>query len=90
MYALAGEQSADQWITIIEAGRLPIRLERLLLVTVTTVLSAAISPVQARTDLTAFADANGYIDVQVLACAALAGTWLGDADRLTTLVQRQV
>ena len=85
MYALAGEQSADQWITIIEAGRL-----RPLLVIVTTSLSAAISPVQARTDLTAFADANGYIDVQVLACAALAGTWLGDADRLTTLVQRQV
>jgi hypothetical protein len=37
-YALAGEQSADQWITIIDAGRLPIRLERPLLVIVTSIL----------------------------------------------------
>jgi predicted deacetylase len=47
-------------------------------------LSSASSHVQAQTDLTAYADANGYIDVQALTCAALAGTWQGDADRLTT------
>jgi predicted deacetylase len=47
-------------------------------------LSSASSRVQAQTDLTAYADANGYIDVQALTCAALAGTWQGDADRLTT------
>src|SRR5258705_11803487 len=47
-------------------------------------LSSASSHVQAQTDLTAYADANGYIDVQALTGAALAGTWQGDADRLTT------
>jgi hypothetical protein len=31
-----------------------------------------------------YADANGYINVQALTCAALAGTWQEDADRLTT------
>jgi hypothetical protein len=50
----------------------------------TIILAAASSQVQAQTDLTAYADANGYIDVQALTCAALAGTWQGDADRLTT------
>ena len=54
------------------------------LATATTILAAASSHVQAQTDLTAYADANGYIDVQALTCAALAGTWQGDADRLTT------
>ena len=54
------------------------------LATATVVLAAASSHVQAQTDLTAYADANGYIDVQALTCAALAGTWQGDADRLTT------
>jgi predicted deacetylase len=47
-------------------------------------LAFAGSNVQAQTDLTAYADAEGYIDVQTLTCAALAGTWQGDADRLTT------
>jgi hypothetical protein len=54
------------------------------LATATVILAAASSHVQAQTDLTAYADANGYIDVQALTCAALAGTWQGDADRLTT------
>jgi HdeA/HdeB family protein len=50
----------------------------------TIVLGVASSRLHAQTDLTAYADANGYIDVQALTCAALAGTWQGDADRLTT------
>ena len=54
------------------------------LATATAILAAASSHVRAQTDLTAYADANGYIDVQALTCAALAGTWQGDADRLTT------
>ncbi len=54
------------------------------LATATAILAAASSHVQAQTDLTAYADANGYIDVQALTCAALAGTWQDDADRLTT------
>src|SRR5947208_16812592 len=54
------------------------------LIIAATILAAASSRVQAQTDLTAYADADGYIDVQALTCAALAGTWQGDADRLTT------
>ena len=58
---------------------------RIMLPVVTTMLLFAANPsVEAQTDLTAYADANGYIDVQTLTCAALAGTWQGDADRLTT------
>jgi hypothetical protein len=49
-----------------------------------TIFAAAGSCAHAQTDLTAYADANGYIDVQALTCAALAGTWQEDADRLTT------
>jgi hypothetical protein len=36
----------------------------------------------AQTDLSAYADANGYLDVQKLTCAQLAGTWQEDADKL--------
>ncbi len=57
---------------------------RKILILAATILGAACSNVQAQTDLTAYADAEGYIDVQALTCAALAGTWQGDADRLTT------
>ena len=53
-------------------------------VLIVAVFALAGSNVQAQTDLTAYADAEGYIDVQTLTCAALAGTWQGDADRLTT------
>jgi inactivated superfamily I helicase len=37
----------------------------------------------AQTDLSAYADSNGYIDVQKLTCGQLAGTWQQDADLLT-------
>ena len=33
-------------------------------------------------DLSAYADTNGYLDVQKLTCAQLAGTWQEDADKL--------
>lgn len=39
---------------------------------------------RAQTDLSAYADADGYLDVQQLTCAQLAGTWQQDADMLTT------
>jgi inactivated superfamily I helicase len=42
------------------------------------------SSVNAQVDLTAYADAEGYIDVQTLTCAQLAGTWQDQADLLTT------
>ena len=38
---------------------------------------------RAQTDLSAYADANGFLDVQKLTCAQLAGTWQQDADMLT-------
>src|SRR5271169_5158975 len=37
---------------------------------------------RAQVDLSAYADANGFIDVQTLTCAQLAGTWQQDADML--------
>ena len=37
---------------------------------------------RAQTDLKTYADANGYLDVQKLTCAQLAGTWQEDADKL--------
>lgn len=39
---------------------------------------------QAQVELKTYADANGYIDVQALTCAQLAGTFQEDADMLTT------
>jgi hypothetical protein len=42
------------------------------------------SNVQAQVPLSAYMDANGYIDVQALTCAQLAGTFQEDADMLTT------
>lgn len=53
---------------------------------VTTVLIALVLlpwNAKAQTDLSTYADANGYLDVQKLTCAQLAGTWQEDADLLT-------
>jgi hypothetical protein len=43
---------------------------------------ASVSASQAQTPLSAYADANGFIDVQALTCAQLAGTFQEDADML--------
>ena len=42
------------------------------------------STAHAQVELKTYADANGYIDVQKLTCAQLAGTFQEDADLLTT------
>jgi len=42
----------------------------------------AATAAQAQSPLTAYADAKGYIDVQKLTCAQLAGTFQEDADFL--------
>ena len=42
------------------------------------------APAVAQTALGAYADDKGYIDVQKLTCAQLAGTFQEDADMLTT------
>jgi hypothetical protein len=46
-------------------------------------LATTIPAAHAQVDLSTYADANGFIDIQKLTCAQLAGTWQGDADRLT-------
>ena len=54
-----------------------------------TIAAAAItlffvSGANAQVDLSTYADKEGYIDVQTLTCAQLAGTFQEDADLLTT------
>ena len=39
---------------------------------------------RAQVDLSTYADANGYLNVQALTCAQLANTWQQDADALAT------
>lgn len=52
------------------------------LVLAVSCLAMTTSVVRAQTDLTAYADANGVLDVQKLTCAQLANTWQQDADML--------
>src|SRR3954467_3176675 len=59
-------------------------MRKTIVVAMTILAATSCSHVTAQTDLTSYADANGYINVQALTCAALAGTWQEDADRLTT------
>ena len=54
------------------------------LILAAAVLAIAGSNAHAQVDLSAYADANGYIDVQALTCAQLANTWQQDADMLST------
>jgi hypothetical protein len=49
---------------------------------VAAVLLGAASAAQAQVELKNYADAKGYIDVQKLTCAQLAGTFQEDADFL--------
>ena len=53
------------------------------LILATTLSTMAIPVARAQVDLSTYADANGFLNVQKLTCAQLAGTWQGDADRLT-------
>jgi hypothetical protein len=54
------------------------------LILVAILCMTAIQTARAQVDLSSYADANGFINVQTLTCAQLAGTWQGDADMLTT------
>jgi len=45
---------------------------------------AAATPAAAQVELKAYANADGYLDVQALTCAQLANTFQEDADHLTT------
>jgi hypothetical protein len=48
----------------------------------TVALAITGSTARAQVDLSTYADAQGFLDVQALTCAQLANTWQGDADRL--------
>jgi hypothetical protein len=50
---------------------------------IVTSLVWSVSTVSAQVELSKYADANGYIDVQKLTCAQLANTFQEDADFLT-------
>lgn len=56
----------------------------LILATIGLTVSLASPKADAQVNLSAYADAEGYIDVQALTCAQLAGTWQDQADLLTT------
>ena len=58
-------------------------MRKFLLLT-TAAVAIASWEAKAQTDLSAYADANGFLDVQKLTCAQLAGTFQEDADALTT------
>lgn len=45
-------------------------------------VAAASAPAMAQVPLSDYADKNGYVDVQKLTCAQLAGTFQEDADML--------
>lgn len=55
-----------------------------LLLTTAALLALAGAAKADPVDLTAYADKDGYIDVQKLTCAQLANTFQEDADHLTT------
>jgi HdeA/HdeB family len=57
-------------------------MRKLLLLTTTCLMLAGSA--QAQVPLSAYTDANGFIDVQTLMCSQLAGTFQEDADMLTT------
>jgi hypothetical protein len=58
-------------------------MRKLLLLVATSFMIAGTSA-QAQVPLSAYVDANGYIDVQTMMCSQLAGTFQEDADMLTT------
>ena len=55
---------------------------RKILVMTTAALAITGSTARSQVDLSTYADAQGFLDVQTLTCAQLANTWQGDADRL--------
>lgn len=58
-------------------------MSRILAAMAVSIVCAATSPATAQVPLTSYVDANGFIDVQALTCAQLAGTFQEDADLLS-------
>ena len=57
---------------------------RKLMITAVAAVSMTASIASAQVDLSTYADAEGFLNVQALTCAQLANTWQEDADRLAT------
>jgi HdeA/HdeB family protein len=57
-------------------------LKRTCLALALAIFALMLVSAQAQTPLSAYTDANGYVDVQALTCAQLAGTYQEDADML--------
>jgi hypothetical protein len=58
---------------------------RYALIAIAAIMSSIMTQgARAQVDLSAYANANGYLDVQTLTCAQLANTWQQDADMLAT------
>jgi hypothetical protein len=49
-------------------------------------MTLAGSGAKAQVDLSAYADPEGFLDIQALTCAQLAGTWQDQADLLSSWV----
>jgi hypothetical protein len=57
-------------------------LKRTCLALALAIFALMLVSARAQTPLSAYTDANGYVDVQALTCAQLAGTYQEDADML--------
>ena len=57
---------------------------RKLMFATAAIMACAVPGAHAQVELKSYADADGYINVQALTCAQLAGTFQEDADLLTT------
>jgi hypothetical protein len=57
---------------------------RLLMLASAAIMACFVSGANAQVELKTYADAEGFINVQALTCAQLAGTFQEDADLLTT------
>jgi hypothetical protein len=55
----------------------------LIVVAMSASIMTASSSAKAQVDLSAYADAEGFLDIQALTCAQLAGTWQDQADLLS-------
>ena len=55
----------------------------LMLVAMSAALMTASAGAKAQADLSTYADAEGFLDIQALTCAQLAGTWQDQADLLS-------
>jgi hypothetical protein len=82
LLARTGERSFDL-LTLFECNWENAMRKTMLLTVTAFAMAIAGSAVQAQTPLSAYVDANGFIDVQTLTCAQLAGTYQQDADALT-------